>query len=169
MLAILGYFAIFGFLLGYLWARIYLTGEFTRAERLTRDRPEYYEGLIHAYLYQPKPKGFQNAIKEGEKYIKRFGDDARVCEYLACAYGQQYGFEDRNPDRDQAKLDQTKANALKAIKRAIQIDESAREFLNRQWDPKLGSPGEDDLKVFYPMPEFKKELQPDSGVQPPDR
>lgn len=162
VLAILGYFAIFGFLLGYLWARIYLTGEFTRVERMTKDRPEYYEGLIHAYLYQPKPAGFQNAIKEGDKYIKRFGDNPRVWEYLACAYGQQYNFQLRDPDRDQSKLDQTKANALKAIKRAIQVDEGAREFLKRLWDPAVATPGEDDLRVFYPMPEFKKELDPET-------
>jgi hypothetical protein len=29
-MAILGYFGIFGFLLGYLWARIYLAAEFAR-------------------------------------------------------------------------------------------------------------------------------------------
>jgi hypothetical protein len=32
VMAILGYFAIFGFLLGYLWARIYLTKEFEEAD-----------------------------------------------------------------------------------------------------------------------------------------
>jgi hypothetical protein len=157
VLAILGFFAIFGFLIGYLWARIYLTGEFSRAERLAKDRPEYYEGLIHAYLYQPKPKGFENAIREAETYVKRFNDNVRVWEYLACAYGQQYSYLKRAPQRNETKLNEVRARALDAIKRAIQIDgATAKEFLKRLWDPEEASAGEDDLRDFYEFPEFKE-------------
>ena len=162
VLAILGFFAIFGFLIGYLWARIYLTGEFSRAERMAKDQPEYYEGLIHAYLYQPKPKGFENAIREGEKYVKRFGDNVRVWEYLACANGQQYSFLKRAPQRNQAKMDEVKAKALDAIKRAIQIDSNAKPFLRRLWDPTVASTEEDDLHDLFEFPEFKEVFKEDS-------
>lgn len=162
VLAILGFFAIFGFLLGYLWARIYLTSEFSRAERMAKDRPEYYEGLIHAYLYQAKPRGFESAIREGERYVKRFGDSVRVWEYLACAYGQQYSYLKRAAQPNQSRLDEVKANALDAIKRAIQIDKDARPFLRRLWDPRDASPGEDDLRDFYDFPEFKEVFKEDS-------
>src|SRR5260370_34176341 len=86
VIGIMCYFGIFGFLLGYLWTRIYLMSECSRIERIARDRPEYYEGLIHAYLYQPMPAGFKNAIKAGNEYVESLGDNDRVWSYLACAY-----------------------------------------------------------------------------------
>src|SRR5262245_24488730 len=67
------YFAISGFLGTYLWTRLLLTLEFTRADRAARQSPAFYEGLIEAFLYQPAPDGFQSAIQNGEEFIRRFG------------------------------------------------------------------------------------------------
>ena len=50
---ILTYFAFFSFLLGCLWTRLFLANEFARVERAARDRPAFFEGAIHALLYQP--------------------------------------------------------------------------------------------------------------------
>jgi hypothetical protein len=155
VISIIGYFGIFGFLLGYLWARIYLTGEFSRVERLTKDRPEYYEGLIHAYLYQPMPQGFQNAIKIGKQYIQRFGDNERVWTYLACAYGQQHAYRSRAAKPKQPEVKESRDNAFDAVDKAIQIDAEARSFLRGLWvsDAK---PPENDLASLYDDEEFKQ-------------
>jgi hypothetical protein len=99
--------------------------------------------------------GFLNAIREGERYIKRFGDNERVWDYLACAYGQQYSYLKRAPQPDQTKMAQVKAKALDAIKHAIQIDPTAKVFLRRLWDPAQATPGEDDLRDLFDFQEFK--------------
>jgi hypothetical protein len=143
------YFGIFGFLLGYLWTRIYLMGEFSRVERITRERPEFYEGLIHAYLYQPMPASFQNAIIEGEEYCLRFGDNWRVWLYLACAYAQQYSYMCRDPLPDESQQRESKEKALLAVKRVLQLNPDAKKLLRGFWNPKETNPLENDLEIFW--------------------
>jgi hypothetical protein len=149
VITIICYFAIFGFLLGYLWTRIYLMSEFSRVERTTRERPEYYEGLIHAYLYQPMPGGFQHAIAEGEKYTDRFGDNWRVWLYLACAYAQQYSYLSRDPQPNQEEMKAAKDEALNAVKRVLQINQDAKALLRGLWNPQETNPLENDLEIFW--------------------
>src|SRR5207248_5481141 len=67
-----------------------------------------------------------------------------VWEYLACAYGQQHAFRKRDPDIKSTDLKQSRDNALKAIRRAIQIDPAAKEFLREYWR-KDATPPENDL------------------------
>jgi hypothetical protein len=152
------YFGIFGFLLGYLWTRLYLTGEFSRAEREAFEKPEYYEGLIHAFLYQPPPKGFGYAIEKGTEYNTRFTPNARVWSYLAFAYGQKYAFLKRAPQPDQQALTETRNKALEALRSALQYDPGMKDFLREYWDPQLAKPSENDLVVFFDDEDFKKEL-----------
>lgn len=57
------FFLVAGFLNGYLWTRLILTRYFSVSERALRETPEYYEGLMNAYLYQPKPQGFRKVIR----------------------------------------------------------------------------------------------------------
>jgi len=159
VVAIVFYFGIFGFLLGYLWTRLYLTGEFSLAERKTRDRPEFYEGFIHALLYQPMPTGYQKAIEQGEEYNRRFGPyNWRVWTYMAYAYAQQYSYLKGDPKPDDAKIKDSKDKTLDAVKRVLQINEDAKEVLRGLWDPTKTNPLENDLEVFYEDADFKKLL-----------
>jgi hypothetical protein len=148
------YFAIYGFLVGYLWARVKLTGVFSQAEKEARERPEYYEGLMNAFLYQPMPKGFERAIATGLDFNDTFGPDSvRVWEYLACAYSQQYMFLGNAPSKDEAKIKDARDSALDAVKRAIQLDPEAKLLLSSLWRHDA-MPGEDDLKVFSDDSDF---------------
>jgi|ERR1041385_2758498 hypothetical protein len=149
VITIICYFGIFGFLLGYLWTRIYLMGEFSRVERITRERPEFYEGLIHAYLYQPMPASFLSAITEGEEYCLRFGDNWRVWLYLACAYAQYYSYLCRDPKPDESKKQELKKKALLAVQRVLQINPDAKKLLRGFWNPKETNPLENDLEIFW--------------------
>src|SRR5437764_934124 len=80
-----------GLLAFYLWTRVILTTEFTRADRAARNSPEFYEGLIEALLYQPPPEGFQTALEVGQEFLQRFGEgNWRVWRAMACAYGQEF-------------------------------------------------------------------------------
>lgn len=149
VITIICYFGIFGFLLGYLWTRIYLMSEFSRIERTTRDRPEYYEGLIHAYLYQPMPGGFQRAIKEGEQYLERFGDNWRVWLYVACAYAQQYSYLSRDPTPNSDEMQVSREKSLHGVKRVLQINPEAKALLRGLWNPNETNPLENDLEIFW--------------------
>jgi len=163
------YFFIETFLLGYLWTRLYLAGEFSRAESEARAKPEFLEGMTHAHLYQPPPRGFMSAIEKGEEYRDKFGsiDSDRMWIYLACAYGQQYDYLNRSPIKDETALNEARKNALEAISRALQINPDARETLAALWDVKANS-DEDDLKVFFNDPDFAEKLRPagDEAAQP---
>jgi hypothetical protein len=148
------YFSVYGFLVGYLWARVKLTSVFSQAEKEARERPEYYEGLMNAFLYQPMPMGFERAIATGLDFNDTFGPDSvRVWEYLACAYSQQYMFFSNAPSKDEAKIKGARDGALDAVKRAIQLDPEAKLLLSSLWRPDA-MPGEDDLKVFSGDPDF---------------
>jgi len=149
VITIICYFGIFGFLLGYLWTRIYLMGEFSRVERMTRDRAEYYEGLINAYVYQPMPGGFRRAIAEGEKYTHRFGDNWRVWLYVACAYAQEYGYLSRDPEPNEEEKNASESKCLNAVRRVLQINKDAKEMLRGLWKTELTNPLENDLEIFW--------------------
>ncbi len=150
------YFGILGFLIGYLWTRLYLTSEFSRAEREAVEKPEYYEGLIHAFLYQPPPNGFEHAIEKGTDYNLRFTPNARVWSYLSFAYGQKYAFLRRAPEPDEPVLKDVRNKALDALRHALQFDPDMKGFLKESWDPQLAKPSENDLVIFFEDEDFKK-------------
>ena len=120
-----------------------------------------YEGLIYTALYQPPPEGFQRAIQYAQEYIAEEPDfpSARIWAYLAAAYGQQYKYEkegEKGPD----VLEPIKQKALEATKKALAIDPQVKRLIRMMWDPNdpAKSPDDDDLEVFYAMPEFKNLL-----------
>jgi hypothetical protein len=159
VLLIAFYFAVFSFLVGYLWTRLYLAGEFSKAEREAREKPEYYEGVVHAFLYQPMPGGFTGAIEKGKEYNELFGGNSeRIWTYLACAYAQQHDYLSRAPKRNEEAIKQARNDALEAIQRAIQINPKAKIMLASMWE-KEAQPGEDDLTVFYDDSDFQKILR----------
>jgi hypothetical protein len=147
---ILTYFSFIHFLLGYLWTRLFLTEEFSRVERAARDRPAFFEGAIHALLYQPG--GYTEAIKRAEEYEQYFGDNERVYMYKAMAYAQLYTRKKAEPASD-AELKQIKNDALQATKLACVLNKDVRPELFRSFCWK--SPGEDDLNVFRDDPDFQ--------------
>lgn len=127
------FFLVAGFLNGYLWTRLILTRYFSASERALRETPEYYEGLMNAFLYQSKPQGFRKVIRLFDQYAKRFGEPrhARVWVYLAAAYGQQYAWM-RNAENKPAgspDLQPTVDKAIQAINSAVASDFDALELL----------------------------------------
>jgi len=167
---IIWYFAIFCFLLGYLWTRLYLASEFTRAERATRETTELYEGAIHACLYEPRPTGFEKAISYGDYYKGHFGENnARVASYLALAYGQKYAYTLPETETNKEELKKIRAKALEAVRQAIRIHPDSRTFLYDQWNKNAKDP-EADLQMFADDPEFKIILGEKSAtVEPPEK
>lgn len=127
------FFLVAGFLNGYLWTRLILTRYFSVSERALREMPEYYEGLMNAYLYQPKPLGFRKVVRLFEQYTKRFGEPrhSRVWVYLAAAYGQQYAWirTVENKPAYSADLQATVDGAKQAINSALASDSDALELL----------------------------------------
>lgn len=158
---ILVYFASIGFLISYLWTRILLTIEFTRADREARRSPEFHEGLIQALLYQPPPDGFTRAIEAAEEYVRQFGaGNWRVWRSTACARGQQFAYlTNLHQGADGARREARNA-ALAAVRHVLAHNPDERDSLRHLWDPKLTTPQEDDLEVFADDEEFIKLLGP---------
>ncbi len=162
------YFAICGFLLAYLWTRLYLTGEFSRVERAARDSPEFYEGLMNAWLYQAPPTGFHNALAAYQEYERRFGepDNERVWLYLAAAHGQRVGWEKKALKPDETVIAESRNAALEAVKKALQVNPSSIKWLRSLWDPNKATPPDDDLVVFFDDPGFKTLLDETKTMEP---
>jgi hypothetical protein len=149
----IAYFLVLGFLISYLWTRLYLSSQFNRVDVAARESPAYLEGLIQALLYQPPPEGYEDALKASREYIAEFGDQNwRIWRSMACAYGQQYA---NLPQQQRATTNGMAARegALNAVKRALALNPAELE---------------DDLVVLFPDAEFKVILgdQPAQGIQP---
>jgi hypothetical protein len=158
---ILTYFAVTGFLGAYLWTRIFLSLEFTRADRAGRQSPAFYEGLVEALLYQPAPDGFEAAIRNGEEFIRRFGQgNWRIWRSLACAWGQKYSYLMFQEPRNEIEMSRTRQQALDAVRRIININPDERDGIRSLWEPKRTTPEENDLKVFASDEEFRSLLVP---------
>jgi hypothetical protein len=151
------YFSIMGFLAFYLWTRLLLTGEFSRADRAARQSPEFAEGLIQALLYQPAPEGFKAAIDNGEAYLLRYGTgNWRVWRSLACAYAQKYAYLKAAGGGEPTELAAAHDKALEAVRRVLALDADECAALVSLWDPALATPQENDLVVFAEDAEFAK-------------
>ncbi len=127
------FFVAAGFLSGYLWTRLVLTRYFSLSERALRETPEYYEGLMNAYLYQPKPQGFRKVIRLFEQYSKRFGQPrhSRVWVYIAAAYGQQYAWMRtvEQKQTDSADLQQIVQKIVESVNSAVASDADSLKLL----------------------------------------
>lgn len=153
-------FALTGFLGSYLWTRLLLTLEFTRADRAARQSPAFYEGLVHALLYEPPPDGFAAAIENGEAYVRTYGaGNWRIWRSLACAHAQKFGYLSVDPSADKSVLESVRNKALDAVKRVLALNPREREGLCSLWDPERATPEEDDLTVFYDDPDFRQVLR----------
>lgn len=154
----LAYYAILGFLVTYLWTRLFLSGEFNRVDGQAQDSPEFLEGLIQALLYQEPPLGYTKAIEYSQQYLQLYGDQNwRIWRSLACAYGQQYGNLD-DADKKSAKGLAARDKALEATKRVLGLNPREKEGIKALWDKNLATPQENDLTPFYDDADFKKLL-----------
>jgi hypothetical protein len=159
---VLMYFAVIGFLGAYLWTRLLLTLEFTRADRAARQSPAFYEGLVQGLLYQPAPNGFQDAIRNAQEYMRRFGEgNWRVWRSLACAYGQKYSYMQLQ-EVPADELSRTRDQALGAVKHVLLLNPNEREGIRALWDPELATE-DNDLTPFFPDEDFKAILAPADG------
>jgi hypothetical protein len=151
VLVLMVLFSILGFLVGYLWARIYLQEAFNDMEQRARRQPEYFEGLMNSYLYMPAPKGFREALKLRDQYKKTIGDALtdRMWTYLVCALGQQYAWKEEMKATDDLPRD--KAELVDALKTALRKDAEARSLLRLELEPDGRMPNElfeGDLRSF---------------------
>jgi hypothetical protein len=152
---IMVYFGLLGFIAFYLWTRIFLTQEFTRADRLAQQSPEFYEGLAQAFLYRPAPDGYRAAIEVAEAYRSRYGNgNWRVWRTLACGYAQQYKYMMAAEPRDSKEMDAVRAKSLEALKQVLLLNPEERDSMASLWNPERATPQEDDLTVFFGDPEF---------------
>lgn len=145
-------YTICGFILAYLWARIYLKRQLEEADRGAG--PEYYLGVMNAALYSPKPDGFSTTLDIAERMVTRGvkPSHARFWVYVACARGQQYEFERREGARPE-RLKEIRDQALDAVTHALAMDDRTRSMLHKFWIPDENAM-DDDLEVFRDDPDF---------------
>lgn len=157
----LAYFAILGFLITYLWTRLFLSGEFNKVDGQATRSPEFLEGLIQALLYQSPPEGYSKALEYCEQYRSLFGDQNwRIWRSLACAYGQQYS-DLPDDDRNGPKGQEVRARALAAVKRVLNLNPQERNNLFSLWDEKAATPRKTTLLRFTAM-------RPSGSSSPPN-
>ncbi len=136
-------------------------------------KAQIYNALTYRALYRTDSKGFEDAIKFGEEYVRNYSTDQSsggILVNLACGYGQQLRELKKilNPtDDEKAAMKKARERALECARKAIELDERWKERLNLLWNPhhslKLASPAlksEDDLEVFADDGEFRKLLAP---------
>jgi len=185
------YFSIIGFMSGYLWTRVLLAPLFkiadkgvlgalrearaslVDAEQKTRLADQILEESrllrdaqdeILRLLYSSEDQAFRKAIDVGQRYIGKVGapKDAMFWIRMACAYGQQYAWENaHSAEVDAPQHEATKASAFGAIDRALEVNPTEAIFYVRYLsDPHFpGKPvGEDDLEVFYGTAELMARL-----------
>lgn len=119
-------------------------------------------------LYQPPPRGFEDAIAETRRLMDRDKarrDDAKLWAYLAFAYGQKYAYEQKKAESgseaDPDELKKIADKAFDAIKRCLELDPDQKHWLQTLWDP--NDPGhskrDDDLTPFYRDPVLKERFR----------
>jgi tetratricopeptide (TPR) repeat protein len=142
---------------------------FNEARRLRDKAPldlirSIYESLTLLELYVPPPDGFQKAIGHGEEYMTEHPHDlesAHIWGRLACAYGQKAGWILRQGgNQSDSDFQNTRHEALRAVKEAIRLNDVWRETLRAQLQPTPDQirAGEDDLKSFEDDKEFRQAL-----------
>jgi hypothetical protein len=123
------------------------------------DRP----AKVFAALYEAPPDGFKKAIALGEKLAQddAYKNVASLHAWLACAYGQQYGYEKARQADPQA-LETIRTKAIAEIETAIRLEPSMRERLHSYWKPGPDSI-DDDLRSFpADDPKLTELLEPPS-------
>jgi hypothetical protein len=157
VLIIGGLFVVIGFLSGFLWTRMYLTEEFRRADDAALETPQYYEGLMHAYLYQ-EHGGYLHSLRVASEYEDAFGPHftGRMYFYLACAYAQDYAAKKMAGD---PKADEARQKVLKYVEAALVKDRENRGLIEALWHPGPDDDPDGDFVIFKDDADFKKLLE----------
>jgi tetratricopeptide (TPR) repeat protein len=117
--------------------------------KLKRD---IYRSLTFQALYQPPPKGFEDAIRFGEEYVRDSQNipEPAIWTNLAAAYGQKAAWLATQSTVDPQAFAEARRHALDAASRAIQFGEEwrnrIRELLVK--DAPNKDPKDNDLEIF---------------------
>jgi len=116
--------------------------------------------------------GFSKALEIGHQLAadQEMNNSGRLWLYMAAAYGQQHAALLQAGEVDPAALSASRAEALSAINKAIQLDRAANlPVLKMLYARSSSKPKEeDDLESFYGDPEFEAILgsasDPENGT-----
>ncbi len=172
-----------GFIAGYLFTRIFLTGAFVRVDESLRERftaltkqvkeereftdeAARLQGEIYQDLYRYDEEGFRRAIEKLNELLVSPANQRNpaLWVYLAAAQGQAYRWEIDHPseksERKDERLKYHRGEALRAVERALSLGDNWKPVLQQMWNKHspLGAQGEDDLQVFYDDEDFRKLL-----------
>ncbi len=93
----------------------------------SKTKEDIYNSIVYLALYQAPPQGFEKAIQFGEAFVgSNTPSEPSIWINLACAYGQQYAYLKDHAASD-IELKKPRDGALKAIKKAIELDVSTKE------------------------------------------
>jgi hypothetical protein len=148
-----------GFIAGYLFTRIFLTGAFVRVDEslLRRQNTELtqqikevkasteeagrVQGEIYRDLYRYEEQGFRDAIQKLDALLAAPANQGNpaLWVYLAAAHGQAYAWETEHPrngqQADALQLKLHRDEALNAVKRALASGAEAwKPVLQQMWD-----------------------------------
>lgn len=119
-----------------------------------------FRSLTFQALYQPPPKGFEDAIKFGEEYVSepRNIPDAGIWINLAAAYGQKAAWLRAHTPVNPEEFKQARKRALEAATRAAQFGERSKDRIRELLvkDSPNKHPEDSDLEVFEKDPDFRK-------------
>jgi hypothetical protein len=147
-------FVIIGFLGGFLWARLFLIEQFRNADDAALETAEYYEGLMHAYLYR-KPDGYRQTIRVSQEYKAKFDEfTGRMYLYLACAYAQQYSRLNVTKTQGDEELKRIRSLVMDYADKAMSLEWENRGLIKSLWKPGSGDDPNGDFVIFADDPEF---------------
>jgi len=108
---------------------------------------DVYNSIVYYSLYLDPPRGFEDALKYGNEYLKSYKSlDASIFINLACAYAQQYSYLKMKDPQDEGS--EAKKNALAMVKRALEKEPDAKGLLQDLYRGTGSNPEDNDLKVF---------------------
>ncbi|KAA9345473.1 hypothetical protein [Larkinella humicola] len=123
-------------------------------------RRNVYRSLTYQALFQDPPKGFDDAIRFGEEYVRDHQNlvSPGVWANLAAAYGQKMKWLLANNPADQTALDTTRSRALAVVQQAAGMGERWKKKIREMMDKNFPNkdPNESDLEVFAEDEDFRK-------------
>jgi hypothetical protein len=172
-LALMSYFALWGFFVAYLLTRLWLPKALSRAERdeeVQRREAERdselraLERRAYDFLYEAPPGGFTRAIEAIESYHAGRGSlqSPWLWLYLAAAYGQKHRFEMERDRR--AEADEARDRARAAVAQALKLDSGTKPILQQLY--RGNDAGENDLASLRGDPRLDELLgaEPQEGA-----
>ena len=129
----------------------------TSDPKLKRD---IYRSLTFQALYQPPPKGFEDAIKFGDEYVHDGQNiqEPAIWTNLAAAYGQRATWLAVQAPGDKQAFDEARRRAFDAASKAIEFGELWRDRIRELLlkDAPNKDPQDNDLEIFERDGEFRR-------------